>query len=500
MRMKKGLINTLYGLLYEGVALICGLILPRLILNAFGSDYNGITNSISQFLSCIVLLRAGIAGVAKAALYKPLEQRNTIEISRILRATEIFLRKVAFIFLGFVCILACVYPCLVNDEFEWLFTASLILILGITTFVQYYFGLTYQILLQADQNQRVIFCIQIVTTILNTLIAALLIKAGAGIHTVKLGSALVFALNPICINAYAKKKYKIVHNVEPDNDVVKQRWDAFAHQVALFVMSNTDIVVLTILSNVREVSVYSVYYLVINGLTRLFKNCISGIDAAFGNMMAKQEQRLMAVNFRMFELVVFSLATIIYVTTGIMLVPFVMIYTTGVTDVNYSRPIFSFLIVVAAFFGCVRMPYQQIVEAAGHYKQTKKGAFMEAGMNIVLSVIGVFRYGLTGVAFGTLAATVFRTLQYSAYLSDKIVRRNKWYLAKHLGVSAIVAVVTVFVYRLLPSAEMTSYLVWIQYATVVCVLAAGFTVITNLCFFKEDSMMLLRKIKNMKLL
>ena len=63
MRSKRALVNTLYGLLYEAVALACGMILPRLILGAFGSTYNGITNSITQFLSAISLLRAGIGGI-----------------------------------------------------------------------------------------------------------------------------------------------------------------------------------------------------------------------------------------------------------------------------------------------------------------------------------------------------------------------------------------------------------------------------------------------------
>ena len=101
MRSKTALINLIFSLLYEAVAFACGMILPRLILGAFGSDYNGITNSISQFLSCVTLLRAGIGGVTKAALYKPLADGDTIQISRVIKATEKFLHKVALIFLFF---------------------------------------------------------------------------------------------------------------------------------------------------------------------------------------------------------------------------------------------------------------------------------------------------------------------------------------------------------------------------------------------------------------
>ena len=74
MRTKKAVINTMTSIMAEVVSIICGLILPRLILGAFGSSYNGITSSITQFLSCIVLLRAGVGSVTRAALYNPLSQ------------------------------------------------------------------------------------------------------------------------------------------------------------------------------------------------------------------------------------------------------------------------------------------------------------------------------------------------------------------------------------------------------------------------------------------
>ena len=80
VRSKKLALNTLFSLLEELVAIICGFILPRLILSAFGSKYNGITTSITQFLSCAVLLRAGIGGVTRAALYKPLANHDKNKI------------------------------------------------------------------------------------------------------------------------------------------------------------------------------------------------------------------------------------------------------------------------------------------------------------------------------------------------------------------------------------------------------------------------------------
>lgn len=46
-------INSIITVLMQVTTMICGLILPRMILEEFGSNVNGLTTSITQFLSFI---------------------------------------------------------------------------------------------------------------------------------------------------------------------------------------------------------------------------------------------------------------------------------------------------------------------------------------------------------------------------------------------------------------------------------------------------------------
>ena len=66
---KKNLITSIF---YQLVTVAYGLIVPRLVLSSFGSEVNGLTSSLSQFLNYINLLEGGLSGVIMAALYKPL--------------------------------------------------------------------------------------------------------------------------------------------------------------------------------------------------------------------------------------------------------------------------------------------------------------------------------------------------------------------------------------------------------------------------------------------
>lgn len=58
-------------------------IVPRLMIGTFGSEAYGATSSITQFLAYITLLEAGIGGVARSALYKPLADNDDYMISAV---------------------------------------------------------------------------------------------------------------------------------------------------------------------------------------------------------------------------------------------------------------------------------------------------------------------------------------------------------------------------------------------------------------------------------
>ena len=156
--------------------------------------------------------------------------------------------------------------------------------------------------------------------------------------------------------------------------------------------------------------------------------------------------------------------------------------TSGVHDVNYARPLFAFLATIAGAFSCFRIPYQSVVEAAGHFKQTRNGAFVEAGLNIGISIICVIKFGLLGVAFGTLVATIFRSVQYSTYLSRHIIKRSTWIFWKHIAINALIAAATAFVAREFFSFAMPNFFMWAVKSVLVVMCSTCFSLVTSFLF------------------
>lgn len=496
MRGKKTLVNTITNLILQVVTIVCGFILPRLILERFGSQYNGLISSITQFLACAVLLRSGIGGATRAALYKPLAEKNQEEVNSIMKATDIFMKKIGGILLLLIVGFSAIYPFFVRNEFSWIFTSLLFFIIGISTFAESFFGITYLILLQADQKLWVASIFKMVSIILNVLIASVLILSGFSIHIVKLGSTVAFCLYPLLLNIYVKRKYNLNLNVEPNNNSISQRWDAFWHQVATFVTNNTDIIVLTTFTNMLEVSVYSVYNMIISSLKNIVFAFSNGLEAAFGNMIAKKEENKLKENLSVIEFIIYNIATIIYTCSILLILPFINVYTKGINDVNYMRPEFAYILLVAQFFYCIRIPYQMVIQAAGHYKQTKNGAILEAILNVIISVILVIKFGLVGVAIGTLISMLFRTLQLSMYMCKNIIKRSYFIFFKNCLISFIEAIIIIYIVNKFGLTMPNNYISWFFNAVIVSIIASVVVIISSFIFFKKEINIFFLKINN----
>lgn len=93
MRGKRLFYNTLSSLVFQVTTIICGFILPRLILSAFGSEVNGLVNSITQFLGIISFLELGVGAVVQSALYKPLAEKRQDDVSKIISSANKFFTR-----------------------------------------------------------------------------------------------------------------------------------------------------------------------------------------------------------------------------------------------------------------------------------------------------------------------------------------------------------------------------------------------------------------------
>lgn len=494
-RAKRAKVNIVVSLGCQLLTMLCGFIIPQLLLRAFGSEAYGATASIAQFLAYISLLEGGVGGVARAALYKPLAEKDLHAISAVVAEVKKFFRVVAYIFLVYVLVLACSFHALSDIQcMDWLSTFVLVIVISISTFGQYFIGISYSVLLQAAQKSYITNLVSIGTTVVNTLLVIVLVHLDSGLILVKLVSSCVFFLRPVILWYYTRKHYALEKKPEQGGNYLTQKWNGLGQHIAYFLHSNTDIAILTFFGNLNLVAVYAVYNMVISSIQNLTISFVSGMEAFFGDMLAKKEYDLLHRRFGYYETLISTVSVVLFSVTAVLIVPFVRLYTAGITDADYIQPLFGLLLSLAALLYCVRLPYHSMTIAAGHFKQTQAAAYGEALLNVVLSILLVGRLGLVGVAVGTITATAFRFVYYVVYLSRHIFYREIKLFLKRCIVNTVECVcILVLGTAVVSHFAVSTFVVWVLCGVIVTGMAGIVVLAGNFAMYRSDFMALLGK-------
>ncbi len=495
-RIKRAKMNICITLLGQFVTIICGLIVPRLLLSAYGSEAYGATTSIAQFLGYIMLFEGGIGGVAKAALYKPIAENDILQMSRIVSEVRRYFKVIAYAFIAYVILLAVFFKSISHIEtLDWLTSFVLVIAISISSFAEYFLGITNAVFLQANQKTYVVNAVSYIATALNALVVLLLVHLGSGLITVKMVSSCVFALKPFFLQFYVKKNYDL-RTVKSEESVLKDKWVGLGQQLAAFLHSNTDVVILTFFSNLKCVAVYAVYNMVVTQIQKITSSFTTGMEALFGDMYARNEKEQLNHIFSIYDTMISIVSVGLFSVTAVMITPFVLIYSRGITDTDYKVPLFGLLLTIATFITAISAPYPAMAIAAGHFRQTRVGAYGEAVTNVAVSLLLVSRYGLLGVAIGTVAATMFRFVFYVVYLSRNILyRRISLWIKRETVNAAIFAVTYISGGTIVSQMTVQNYGEWALAACVVTVIAMVLALSVNVICYKKDCLALYSRMR-----
>ena len=473
--------------------IICGFILPRLILGHFGTEVNGLVNSITQFLGIIAFLELGVGAVVQSSLYKPLSDNDDIAVSQVITSADKFFRRLGYVLAIYVIAMLFYYPYLVKQNFSFTFTATLIIAISIRSFAQYFFGIVNRLLLLADQKAYIQYIAQTLAVITNTLGCYTLIAFDCSVQVVYGMTSVIFFLQPLAIHLYIKKHYTLNRKIYYDVEPIKQKWNGIAQHIAAVILTGSDTVILTVFSSLVNVSIYTVYYLPMSGSRLIIMSMISGIMALIGNLWAKQDLKELRKVFAWTEWLIHTGTTLIFTLTAVLIVPFVQVYTHGVSDANYIQPLFGILLVAANSGHCLRLPYNIMILAAGHYKQTQHNYVIAAVMNIAISIIAVKQFGLIGVTLGTLAAMVYQTVWMAWYNSKNFIQWPMHNFFKQMAVNAVSAA-SIFIVTSYFTLTGVSYLEWVVLAIKVTTCGIFIAFLVNYIFYKEFMMKIASKL------
>ena len=474
-------------LVSQVVTSLCNFVLSGVLLNTFGSVLYGITTSINQFLSYVSLLEGGVGRVGRAEMYKPLAEDDFYGVSRVYHALKRFFAGIGIICVAYIFILSLVYYDLAHiDQYSRKYIFALVWILGITTIAKYLGGMTNLSLLVADQRQYIANIIIAGTSVLSVVLALVFVFLRTDLLYIKLICSLTFIARPVAYSLYVKKQYQLPR-VNHDYSKLEQKWSGIGQNIAMFLHTNTDIVLLTILVDIRLVAVYSVYSMVVSNIRLIAIAFSSGMEGALGEVYASGNEDELRSVYQKYQLIIFFAVFVLFGTTAVMILPFVTLYTAKAADVNYIQPMFALFFVLIEASECMMHPCCTLAVSTNQIKETRWAYYLEVILNLSISLLLIHWNPLLGLILGSFVAVTIKNIVFLRFASTQILKTNILTLFKPLIIMYIQICLAMQAGGLLLNSDrIQSYLHWIIWAVFAGVVMVVCAAVVSFAFYTED--------------
>lgn len=498
MRSYKVFLNLISNLVMQLCAIIAGIIIPQMILKQYGSRINGFTSSINQFLGYFSLVEGGIGAASIVALYKPFADKDEKKIREIYHSTSSYLNKAGIFYMIFLMVLAIGYPVVIHSGLNTFLVRSLIVVIGFGKMIELIVLGRYRIILTADQNIGIYAFAQTIGYICTVQFAFLSVQFGLGIVEMQICIFMTYVLRTYILCKICKNKYRHIINIHKGQKISKivipQQSAALVHQIASMVAYNTDMIVLTFVVSLLEVSIYSVYSVLFNGIQSILTAFQNVITPAFGDMLSRNEEENLENAFSSYEFLYYFMTTTVTIGVILLIEPFIMLYSNGISDCKYWDAKIAAFFIVIFILNNFRLPGSILISAAGHLKQTQYFFILEAVLNLVISVILVKPLGITGCLIGTFFSGGVRLFFVLLYPYFKIHKFSLKIMLKR-GVYNVVMIVAAWLGRTMLDGRVSNWFQFFCYGITIVIIVVTFQVIVAFFMDKREFKILVEKIR-----
>ncbi len=437
--------NTSVAMIARVLAIVMGFITRVVFTHTLSEDYVGVNGLFTDILNVLALSELGIGTAITYALYKPIAEGDVEKQKSLMRMYRSFYRIVAtFVLLAGLLVIPFMDVLIKNQQqvehliFLYLMylansVISYLLIYKRTLIDAYqlsYIGVLYQTLFLIIQN--VIQMIVLLTTRNFVLFVSILI-----------GCTIC---NNISISRKADKMYPFLKDkdVKPlpkeEKQSIYQNIKAMLmHKVGNVVVTNTDNLLISSLVGIVSVGIYSNYFLVIGSIRQVLNQAFQGITASVGNLGVEESKerikRIFDASFFIGQWLFGFAAICLYE----LLTPFVEM-SFGPQYV-FNKEI-TFVLCVNFYLTGMRQATLVFRDSLGLFWFDRYKSLAEAIINLVVSLILGYHYGVIGIFLGTMISTVTTSLWVEPYMlfKHRLQAPVRFYFIKYVWYVIVTAV------------------------------------------------------------
>lgn len=488
-RLQKSILNAKVNLAFYFVILFLSFFSRKIFLDALGPDFVGLTGTLGNILSFLNLAEFGVASAVSVVLYKPLYQKDRLQINEVISVFGYLYRKIGWLIAGVGIILSFFLPLIFpHSGFSYPLIYFVYYSFLLSSLLSYFFNYK-QTLLAADQKNYVVTICSQLTMIVKTIVQiGVLYYTRNGYYWVLIelifGVLFAYVLHKRIFKVYPWLKAEPRRGKELAAKyplVMKYTKQLFIHKMGYFIQYQTKPLLIYAFVSLQTVAFYGNYALIIDKVNMLINSVLGGTTASIGSLIAEGEQFKIQRIFWELSSLRFFLAGILVFALYQLVGPFISLWLGDTYLLSHS---FLLILLANAFILIVRGTVDQFINGYGiFYDVWASGA--EIAINLTVSLVGGYFWGLNGVLLGSVVSMLCIVCLWKPYLLYKrgfqISQSGYWMeVLKQLALLLLVSGVTLLVLSLIPLSPSQSYSHWLLAA---CVITGLFSSLAFVAFY-----------------
>ena len=434
MRDKLAIKNGSITLICQFVDIILGFIVRKAFITYIGIEMLGVNGTFTSLLNTLSLAELGFESAVIYSLYRPIIDKNTDEIEKIVSILKMIYAAVGvFILIGGV-VLSLFLPSILSGV-EINHTIYIVFYLQLVSNVVTYF-LAYKksflLAMQKDYVRNIFTSIyKVVATICQII---LILTFHSYVLYVTVSIIQNFATN-LTVSIYVDKKYNYRFDRKIDMNIFRRIItdvkDIFFSKIAGYVYSSTDNLIISACVSTASVGLLGNYTQILYQIKTVISNVFASTKPIIGNFLTAETDKNHSFQIlKDYTFIRYSVAVALLVPGFVLCNCFISAWLGS----EYILPtVIPLLLVSDIFIHFVHGALVDYIAGLGYFKADRKISIVGAIINLTVSFILVQYIGLAGVLVGTVISQAYFWINRSLcvfkdYFQDKRKLLRYWVL------------------------------------------------------------------------
>lgn len=400
--------NIIFGYIASALSMTIGLVSRYVFIKYLGITYLGVSGLFSNVLGVLSFAELGIGSAINFSLYKPVAEKNYSKIKALMNLYKKSYQVVFFIVVSIGLALLPFLQFIIKSNdgiatLRELRTFYLIFLANTASsyFVTYKYGLA-----NAEQKTYIQTNLEAISSaIISTLQLVCIVVFQNYLAYLLIGMIANYVIKAI-INKYLNYKYPIFksknHDELEQNELLSIKNNVkglIFHRLGEISIYQTDNIIISACIGLQTTGCVANYSMIMDIVSRFTNATFNSVMSSFGNLIAVENEKKQYSVWKQYNFIGFWIYGFCAIMLFLFMTPFIeLVFGTEITIDELSVLLMSLDFYLRGKRICVNI----FKTAGGVFYQDRYVSFIQAIVNIVLSLLFVKLIGLPGIYLGTL--------------------------------------------------------------------------------------------------